>query len=121
MGLAARRGREGRAALPDHVTRMTPRRGAEILDGGSIYWVIKGVMQCRNRIIDLEETRTADGRKACRIVLDPQLIAVEPAPRRAFQGWRYLAVDDAPKDLSLSGGDTLPAHLRTRLVEIGAW
>ena len=84
--------------------------------------MIKGVIQCRNRVIDLQETRTNDGRKACRIVLDPELVPVVPMPRRAFQGWRYLSQDDAPKDLSgLGDAADLPAKLRTKLVDLGAW
>ncbi len=121
-GLAVRRGEEGLPAYADHITRMMPRRREELLVGGSIYWVIKGVVQCRNRIVDLGEMRTQDGRKACRIVLDPELVPVVPTPKRPFQGWRYLASEDAPADLS-SFGDAanLPASLRTKLVELGVW
>lgn len=121
-GLAARRGREGRQALPDHITRMTPKRKDELLKNGSIYWVIKGQIQCRNRIVDLEQCRTADGRKACRIVLDPELIAVLPTPKRPFQGWRYLQEDDAPSDIaSVGDAENLPAEFRAKLVELGVW
>lgn len=120
--LRLRRSQEGRAAFPDHITRMTPKRRELLLNGGSIYWVIKGIIQCRNRVIDLEETRTNDGRKACRIVLDPELVPVVPMPRRAFQGWRYLNAEDAPQDLAgLGDAADLPAKLRTKLVDIGAW
>lgn len=116
------RAQEGLPAFADHITRMSPKRKEEILAGGSIFWVIKGVLQCRNRIIDLQETFTSDGRKACRIVLAPELVAVVPTPKRAFQGWRYLKYGDAPKDISsLEGAADLPAHLRTKLVDIGAW
>lgn len=121
-GLAKRRGCEGRPELADHITRMTPKRRDELLDGGSIYWVIQGVIQCRNRILGLEETQTQDGRKACRIVLHPDLVPVVPTPKRAFQGWRYLAADDPPQDLATLGeAVNLPPHLRTKLVNIGAW
>ena len=66
--------------------------------------------------------RTNDGRKACRIVLDPELVPVVPIPKRAFQGWRYLAIGDAPQDLSILGDVAdLPVALRTKLVDIGAW
>lgn len=120
--VATRRGAEGLAALPDHITRMSPKRKDELLAGGSIYWVIKGVMQCRNEILDLQSVRTNDGRKACRIVLKPGLIPVIPTPKRAFQGWRYLTPGDAPDDLSaISGAADLPAHLRAKLVDLGAW
>ena len=73
-----------------HTTRMTPKRKAEILDGGSIYWVFKGAIRCRQRIIDLEDFVNEEGTKYCRIVLDPELIETRPYPHRAFQGWRYL-------------------------------
>ena len=120
--LKKRRGQEGLAAFPDHITRMTPKRSDLLLNGGSIYWVIKGIIQCRNRVIDLQETHTMDGRKACRIVLDPELVPVVPMPRRAFQGWRYLNAEDAPMDLAgLGDAADLPAELRTKLVDLGAW
>ncbi|MBL4871568.1 MAG: DUF1489 domain-containing protein, partial [Robiginitomaculum sp.] len=116
-GLAIRRGEEGLPAFADHITRMTPKRAEELLSGGSIYWVIKGVIQCRNTIMDLQETFTQDGRKACRIVLAPGLVPVLPTPKRAFQGWRYLKPEDAPIDLSdLGDVADLPAHLRTKLI-----
>jgi hypothetical protein len=120
--LAVRRKQEGIPGFPDHITRMMPKRRELLLNGGSIYWVIKGVIQCRNKVRDLQEMRTDDGRKACRIVLDPELVPVVPTPKRAFQGWRYLAVGDAPQDLSKIGDAAdLPVALRTKLVDLGAW
>ena len=117
-----RRIARGLSAHSQHVTRMMPKQKAELLDNGSIYWVIKGVILCRNQIVDLEETRTQDGRKACCIVLKPGLIAVRPMPRRAFQGWRYLKAEDAPEDLdSTYDNGVLPVNLRLKLVELGAW
>ena len=119
-GLARRRGAEGLDPFADHITRMSPKRKEELLQGGSIYWVIKGIIQCRNKIVDLQTTHTNDGRKACRIVLGPELVPVVPTPKRPFQGWRYLQPQDAPADLSNSGGAQLPASLRTKLVNLGA-
>lgn len=122
QGLRIRRGQEGLPAYPDHITRMMPKRKELLLNGGSIFWVIKGIIQCRNKVLDLQEMRTNDGRKACRIVLDPDLVPVVPQPKRAFQGWRYLAVEDAPADLSkLGDAADLPPKLRSKLVDIGAW
>lgn len=122
QGLAQRRAQEGLPAFADHITRMSPRQKAEVLEGGSIYWVIKGIIQCRNTVVDLAETHTQDGRKACRIVLAPDLVPVVPTPKRAFQGWRYLKPEDAPADLSSIGEvDSLPAHIRIKLVELGVW
>ncbi|KMK68178.1 DUF1489 family protein [Puniceibacterium sp. IMCC21224] len=107
--------------LPRHVTRMRPRREADVLNGGSIYWVIKGLVQCRQRILRLDEHDSADGIRRCAIVLDPELIRTTPATRRPFQGWRYLAPGDAPVDLSGARAheDALPPELAGALAEIG--
>ncbi len=106
-----------------HVTRMFPKQATKILEGGSLYWVIKRVIQVRQRIIDLQEVIGDDGIKRCAIIMDNELIRTAPAVRRPFQGWRYLKPDDAPMDLSdpAAGGAELPADLRRKLIEIGAW
>ena len=107
--------------LPRHVTRMWPKREKEILAGGSIYWVIKGVIQARQRIVRLDEVTGQDGIRRCAIVLDPELYRTAPAPRRPFQGWRYLKPEDSPPDMSAqrSSDDTLPSELSAALAEIG--
>lgn len=112
---------EGRPAVLFHRTRQMPRRGEELLDGGSIYWVIKGVVLVRQKILELREVRGDDGIKRCDVILDPQLVPTRPHPRRAFQGWRYLSLDDAPDDLGLSDSDMdeLPEEMRYELVELG--
>lgn len=103
-----------------HPTRNWPRRASEILDGGSLYWVIKGKMLARQKIADLREVTRSDGRPACGIILKPGLIPVWPRRFRAFQGWRYLEVDDAPGDLPMSDNATpLPADLASELRELG--
>lgn len=104
-----------------HVTRMWPKREAEILNGGSIYWVIKGEVLARQRILGFDEKIGADGIRRCGIVLAPELIRVSPALRRPFQGWRYLDPADAPPDLRAGQeGDTaLPSELNRALAEIG--
>jgi hypothetical protein len=104
-----------------HVTRMTPKRDAEILDGGSIYWVIKGEIACREKIVALEPFRDKDGISRCRIVMEPKIIRVEPRPMRAFQGWRYYPAKDAPADTAKNGQGTasLPEALRKELRELG--
>ena len=106
-----------------HVTRMFPKRGDALLDGGSLYWVIKRMVQVRQRIIGLEEVRGQDGIRRCAIMLDPELVRTAPAPRRPFQGWRYLKADEAPQDLGPdgAGGEDLPDNLRAKLLELGAW
>lgn len=108
--------------LMPHTTRMTPKRAAELADGGSLYWVIKRLIQVRQRIVELEEFTDETGIKRCTIWLDPELVRTAPAPRRPFQGWRYLKAEDAPADLSVqTGGEELPDALRTQLIEMGAW
>ena len=105
-----------------HRTGMRPKRDAELVAGGSIYWVIKGVIQARQRLIGFEEGVRPDGRPCCHILMEQELIPVRPAKRRAFQGWRYLEADDAPPDLGhrasadLSG---MPPQMRKELAELG--
>ncbi|KQI71113.1 lysophospholipase [Loktanella sp. 5RATIMAR09] len=107
--------------LPRHITRMWPKRGDEILNGGSIFWVIKGVILCRQPIARLDEYIGADDIRRCAIVCQPGLIRVEATPKRAFQGWRYLTVDDAPRDLPEGRQDeeALPPELSKALAAIG--
>jgi hypothetical protein len=105
----------------DHVTRMFPRRKDEILPQGSLYWVIRGLILCRQPIADLEPITGSDGIERCRIVFKPKLIRVRPTPRRAFQGWRYLTAEDAPPDLKKgeeSAAD-LPEAMRRELATLG--
>lgn len=114
-----------RAQAPDgnprHITRMWPKRSDEILDGGSIYWVIKGVILCRQPILRLDAYDSADGIRRCAIVCKPGLIRVAATPKRAFQGWRYLPVEDAPQDVPEGRQDEtpLPPELSKALAAIG--
>jgi hypothetical protein len=109
----------GLSADPCHVTRMWPKREAEILDGGSLYWVIKGRVLARQRLRGLEAREGADGISRCALRLDPEIVRTVPAPRRPFQGWRYLRPEDAPADLGTGGGSTLPPELAASLAELG--
>lgn len=102
-----------------HVTRSRPRRADEILDGGSIYWIIKGVMIARQKIIDLAEVQRADGRPACGLVLSPDLVATNPKKMRIFQGWRYLEAEDVPADLTESADESMPPALAAELRALG--
>ena len=115
------RARELPGGLPRHVTRMWPKQAQAVLDGGSIYWVIKGVIQCRQRIARLDEVTGSDGIRRCAIVLDPVLVRTAPALKRPFQGWRYLDPKDAPPDLTpgRESDDDLPPDLSAKLAEIG--
>jgi hypothetical protein len=100
---------------------MWPKRETEILDGGSIFWVIKGVIQARQRILRMDEVIGEDGIRRCAIVLDPNLVRTQTALRRPFQGWRYLKPEDSPADLDpgRSKETPLPTELATALAEIG--
>ncbi len=104
-----------------HTTRMVPTRGAEIVDGGSLYWVIKGNVQCRQRITEIRPFTDADGIGRCRLMLDRTVVRTEWQPRRAFQGWRYLKQEDAPADLGRgrAGLAEMPPKLRAELAELG--
>ena len=104
-----------------HTTRMVPKRAAELVDGGSLYWVIRGEMMCRERILDVRPFVDKDGVGRCELVLDPKVVLVEPRPYRAFQGWRYLEAKDAPRDLEKAapGAAAMPEKMRRELRELG--
>jgi hypothetical protein len=102
-----------------HVTRMMPKRKDEVLDGGSLYWVIKGQVAVRQTILDLRGV-TKNGAPHCGIVYDKELVPVNRRRHRAFQGWRYLDSKDAPADLRIpKGGKGLPEELQAELVSLG--
>src|SRR6202049_1327381 len=104
-----------------HITRMTPKRIDEILAGGSLYWVIRGEIAAREKIIAVEPFRDRDGIGRCRLVMQPKVIAVMPRPMRAFQGWRYFAQTDIPPDLGSVGAGVaaMPEPLRRELRDLG--
>ncbi len=98
-----------------HTTFQAPKRQAELLDGGSIYWVIRGVILVRQKLIGFEDGAKDDGSACCLLLFAPQLIPVRATPRRAFQGWRYLTADDAPPDLKRGKKDqvaAMPSEMR---------
>lgn len=101
-------------------TRQTPKRAAEMIDGGSVYRVFKGQVLCRQRILDI--ATVGEGPNArCEVTLDEEVVRVVPTPRRAFQGWRYLEVKDAPADLLAEVFGDVPPELARQLREVGAW
>lgn len=104
-----------------HVTRMWPTRQAELLGGGSIYWVFRGVMLARQQILHLEERIGPDQIRRCALILDRDIVPVAAVPRRAFQGWRYLRGEDAPADLPRGRATeaALPPKLMRELAEMG--
>lgn len=101
-------------------TRMTPKRAAEIEDGGSLYWVIKGSIACRQPIVDI--TTLGDGKESrCEITLEPRVIRTAPMARRPFQGWRYFEPKDVPADIDTLDAGEAPDELVRQLRELGAW
>ena len=104
-----------------HLTRHGPLRTREILDGGSIYWIIRGFVQVRQRILAIDRLRPPEGGKHCALVLDAVLIRTRLQPRRPHQGWRYLEPADAPAELDPwpAGVDDLPAELAAQLRRLG--
>lgn len=115
------RKRRGQKAERFHTTRMVPKRAEELLEGGSLYWVIRGEITCRERLLDIRPFVDRDGIGRCRLVLDGKLILVEPRPWRPFQGWRYLQARDAPRDLECAapGAAMMPEPMRRELRELG--
>lgn len=113
--------KRGEKAEHIHRTRMVPKRADELLDGGSLYWVIRGEIACRQPLRAVRPFRDKDGIGRCGLVLDPKVVLVEPRPFRAFQGWRYLAAKDAPRDLDKAapGAAAMPEKMRRELRELG--
>lgn len=112
---------KGPDGQPRHVTRMWPKQSDKLLNGGSLYWVFKGLVLCRQRIVRLDEVQGQDGIMRCGIVLDEEVVRTASAPKRPFQGWRYLKPEDAPPDLrkGRENEQPLPAELNRALAEIG--
>jgi hypothetical protein len=112
-----------RGQKPEHIhtTRMMPKRADELTNGGSLYWVIRGQITCRERILDVRSFVDKDGIGRCRLVLDGKVVLVEPRPRAAFQGWRYLEASEAPRDLAHAapGAAKMPEAMRRELRELG--
>jgi len=106
---------------PNHITRMWPRREAELLDGGSLYWVFKGLILARQRIVQMDEVIGEDGIRRCALIFEHDLMLTEAHRRRPFQGWRYLTKTDAPKDIGLYRADQeeIPGALRAELSDLG--
>ena len=105
-----------------HITRMVPKRDAELLDGGSLYWVIKGEIAVRQKLIAIEPFRDGAGINRCRLRMEPKVFSVAPRPLRPFQGWRYLTPDGAPADLGKAAAASvasMPEPMRRELRDLG--
>ncbi len=118
MREAAKRGAPSRHA---HVTRMAPKRAEHLIEGGSLYWVIKGQISARQTIVGVEPFLDTDGIGRCKLWLDGAVVAVAPRPMRPFQGWRYYPLEDAPPDLDEAqpGIAEMPEGLRRELASLG--
>jgi hypothetical protein len=116
-----RRRTRGKSTEHIHTTRMQPKRADELTDGGSLYWVIRGQVLCRQRLLAVRPFVDKEGVGRCHLVLQPKLVLVEPRPWRAFQGWRYLEAEDAPRDLDRAapGARNMPETMRRELRELG--
>jgi hypothetical protein len=113
--------RLGRPYEQMHTTRMVPRRMGEILPGGSLYWVVKGQIACRQRLVDIRPFTDGEGIGRCQLVLEPVVHPVRPRPCRPFQGWRYLGAAEAPPDLGSASAAVaeMPDELRRELSSLG--
>ena len=101
-------------------TRNTPRRAEELLDGGSLYWVVRGVIRCRQELVGFDEDFDCEeARKYCRIKVKRTLVRTAPQACRAFQGWRYLEPDSAPPDISHGDSGDMPAEMAAELKRLG--
>lgn len=108
------------SACPVHVTRMHPKQADALLEGGSLYWVIKGQIRCRQRLVGVEAVKDGEGTSRCALILHPAIVLTRGQPKRPFQGWRYLKPEAAPEDAP--DGDDLadmPAEMRAELEELG--
>jgi hypothetical protein len=119
---AARRKQRRQSPRSPHwvYTRNTPRRAAELLAGGSLYWVVRGVIRCRQELVGFEEDFDKDsGRKYCRIKVKRTLVPTAPRTCKAFQGWRYFEEERVPPDLSEGDTADMPAEMAAELKRLG--
>lgn len=110
----------GETYEPIHTTRMVPKRKDELLDGGSLYWVIKGQVRARQQLVDIRPFTDGEGISRCHLVMNKKLVFTQWQPRRAFQGWRYLKPEDVPADLSEGeGAEDMPLEFKLELANLG--
>jgi len=104
-----------------HRTRNSPKRAEELRAGGSIYWVIGGIVLVRQKILVIIEDHWDDGTRCAGLVLDPVLVRVQARAMKAFQGWRYLEPADAPADITATNGinnTEIPEEMRRALAAL---
>ncbi len=98
---------------------MQPKRADEIIGEGSLYWVIKGQVLCRQRLLGVRPFTDGEGISRCDLILEPVIHRVQPRRKGPFQGWRYLAAADAPPDLNTGATKGMPPELAKELAELG--
>lgn len=113
--------KEGGTPVLRHFTRNAPRRAEEVLDAGSIYWIVKGAIRVRQRILGIAQSRDFEGRRRCELRLDPALVRTVPRPSKPLQGWRYLEASEAPPDLDARDASTrdMPPEMLAELRALG--
>jgi len=102
-----------------HITRMAPKRDQDLLNGGSLYWVIKGRIACRQKLVSISSFKDDDGVSRCRLRLEPIVTPVASRPMKPFQGWRYLDASLAPPDITNDMTEDIPEALRQELSDLG--
>ncbi len=116
---------EGRKAVIV-TTRNKPTRENDLLNGGSVYWIIRNVIRARQAVIDIQVAQDEEGRNFCQIFLDPTIMLVHPVDHRAIQGWRYLPPERAPADAGrydasadTGESDNIPPEMESELKALG--
>lgn len=106
-----------------HTTRNMPKQKDDLIDNGSMFWIIKRNILVRQKILNIETVIRDDGSKGCEIELDEDLIKVIPTPMKPFQGWRYYMASDIPPDLNVSNieSEDLPENINSELIKLGLY
>ncbi|OUX43509.1 hypothetical protein CBE37_02070 [bacterium TMED277] len=106
-----------------HSTRMMPKKYEDIISNGSLYWVIKGAICARQKVLDIVKFEDTDGKKRCKIFLAPEIKKTKPVRKRPFQGWRYLKKHITPQDLNepikTTFDSNIPLDVQKQLLEMG--
>ena len=106
-----------------HSTKLMPKKHEAIVESGSLYWVIKGVICARQKIVEIIKKEDPDGVKRCRIYLENSIIKTTPIRKRPFQGWRYLKKNRTPADIvdpvTATFDEDIPLEVQQQLLEVG--
>ena len=104
-------------------TRRTPTRANDLINGGSVYWIIKRQICARQTIADIQTLKDEDDKPFCHVIMNQQIYLTQPVAHKHIQGWRYLSPEKAPKDIGLftpnNRPDDIPPELAAELAEAG--